>query len=128
MEALALCTNFLAGTFSGRGEGVWIKALRFGDADWHASGDKKGMNTPNAYGFFGVGLVMQGLHFLPGISAVRELWLMVMGSVLILVGGGFLAQVAWSWITPRLITPLIEALPRRQDVRQRAPAGQRVTS
>lgn len=86
------------------------------------------MNTSNAYGFVGAGLVMEMMQFLPGVTGVRELWLLVMGIVLMLIGGTYLAQVFWAWLTPRMITPMLALIPRRIEGRGRElPDGRRAT-
>lgn len=86
------------------------------------------MNAPNAFVFFGVGLTMEVLHLAPAISGVRELWLMVMGGVLMLTGGVFIAQMAWSWVKPRMITPMLVLLPRPAEARDREiPEGRRAS-
>jgi hypothetical protein len=78
---------------------------------WHASGDKAGMNISNAFGFVGVGVMMELLHFIPDITGVREMWLIAMGGVMMFTGGLFLAHAAWLWILPRLITPMLAWVP-----------------
>ncbi|MDF3057756.1 MAG: hypothetical protein K0R17_1971 [Rariglobus sp.] len=76
------------------------------------------MNMPNAFGFIFAGLVMEGLHFLPGISGVRELWLLVMGGVLTSIGVGVVAQGAWLQVAPR-----VQALSQAVAARRRAVIG-----
>jgi uncharacterized membrane protein YhiD involved in acid resistance len=84
------------------------------------------MNFPNAVGFVGAGLAMEVLQFLPGLTAPRETWLMVMGGVLAAVGGSFLAGRAWAWIFPRLVVPLLEFRAHRAAERgSRVPNGDR---
>ena len=84
------------------------------------------MNTPNAFVFVSAGFLMQLLHLAPEITGVRELWLMVMGGVMILAGGLFFAQLAWVWVKPRMITPMLVLLPRPVDARDREiPEGRR---
>lgn len=64
---------------------------------------------PNAFGFIGVGAVMQVLRFLPEVSGVRELWLLVMGMVLVLIGGAVVARAGWAWFAPRMVSPMFAA-------------------
>jgi hypothetical protein len=64
------------------------------------------MNTLNASLFVGFGMIMEIMHLSSAITGTRELWLMVMGAVMMLTGGAFLAQEAWLWVKPRMITPL----------------------
>ncbi len=71
------------------------------------------MNTPNAYGFIATGLLMEALHFLPSVTGVREMWLMVMGVVLVMIGASVLAHVAWLRVAPRLVA-LAGAITARQ--------------
>lgn len=71
------------------------------------------MNTPNALGFIIVGILMEALHLLPDITGVREMWLLVMGGVLMVVGFLVLAQTAWLKIAPRA-QALSGALARRR--------------
>jgi hypothetical protein len=102
--------------------------LVFAGEGWHASGDREGMNTTNAYIFVGVGLLMEGLHLLPEITGVREMWLMTMGGVLTLTGGLFLANEAWVWVKPRMITPMRAWLPQANAAQGReVPAGKRAS-
>ncbi|HEY9249319.1 MAG TPA: hypothetical protein VIO38_09320 [Rariglobus sp.] len=87
------------------------------------------MNTPNAFGFIGVGLFMECVHLMPTVTGVRELWLMTMGIVFLLVGGSVVARVAWDWIAPRMIYPLLVALPSRDEASGRGvPEGQRTVA
>jgi predicted membrane channel-forming protein YqfA (hemolysin III family) len=84
------------------------------------------MNTTNAYIFVGVGMLIEGLHLLPEITGVRELWLITMGGVLMLTGGLFLATEAWTWVKPRMITPMLAWLPQANPAQGRgASAGKR---
>ncbi|HSI09070.1 MAG TPA: hypothetical protein VK985_10845 [Rariglobus sp.] len=84
------------------------------------------MNTSNSFAFVGVGFLMELARLTPAISAVRDLWLMVMGGVLMLTGGVFLAQMAWVWVKPRMITPMLVLLPRPAEARGREiPEGRR---
>lgn len=69
---------------------------------------------------------MELLQLLPSVTGVREMWLLVMGGVLMLAGGVRLLQVAWAWFAPRLVLPMLAVLPRREEARERAlPAGRR---
>ncbi|MFA6960969.1 MAG: hypothetical protein WC205_09480 [Opitutaceae bacterium] len=69
---------------------------------------------------------MELLHALPTITGVREMWLMVMGGVLIAVGGAFFARLAWAWFVPRLVTPMLVVLPSREATDEHAlPDGRR---
>jgi hypothetical protein len=70
------------------------------------------MNTIHSYVFIGVGFLMELAGRALEMSAVRELWLAVMGAVMMLAGGGFLAQMAWVWVKPRMITPMLVLLPQ----------------
>lgn len=84
------------------------------------------MNIPNSCVFISVGFLMEMLRLLPDVTGVRELWLMVMGGVLMLTGGVFLAQMAWAWVKPRMITPMLVLLPRPAEARGREiPEGRR---
>lgn len=86
------------------------------------------MNIPNALGFIIVGLLMEALHFLPNINEVRELWLLVMGGVLMSVGFFVLAQMAWIKIAPRVqALSLAWAQRRAEAARGTAPAGRRAS-
>jgi hypothetical protein len=86
------------------------------------------MNTPNAFIFVGVGLMMELVRFSPAITGVRELWLITMGGVLMLTGGLFLANEAWVWVKPRMITPMLALLPRPETARGHdVPAGRRAS-
>jgi len=67
------------------------------------------MNMTNACGFLGAGSLMQMLHLLPSVTGVRELWLIVMGAVMMAVGAMFFAQKAWAWFAPRMIVPVLAA-------------------
>lgn len=84
------------------------------------------MNTPNALAFIVVGLLMEALHFLPNINDVRELWLLVMGGVLMSVGFWVLAQAAWLKVSPRLQAVRLSFARRRAEAARGAvPAGRR---
>lgn len=84
------------------------------------------MNTPNAFLFVGLGIFMELLHLSPAVTGVREMWLLIMGGVIMMVGTAFLTQVAWLWAKPRLITPMLMLLPRREEARARTvPQGRR---
>jgi hypothetical protein len=86
------------------------------------------MNTPNAFLFVGLGLFMELWHLSPAVTGVRETWLLVMGAVFVLIGTMFLTQTAWQWAKPRLITPMLVLLPRREDDRTReVPNGRRAS-
>lgn len=85
------------------------------------------MNMPNAFLFVGVGFLMELLHLVPTITGVREMWLVVMGGVLLFTGGLFLAQATWVWAKPRLITPMLVLLPRREEAPSRVPNGRRAS-
>ncbi|GEM_PF-2705430 len=98
---------------------------------WHDSGVwvVMTMNTPNALGFIIVGLLMEALHFLPSISGVREMWLLVMGGVLMTVGFAVLAQAAWLKIAPRVQTLSVAATRRREAAaRGTVPEGRRAST
>ena len=106
-----------------RGEQNRRKAKELGDGGLSFAGTagtglatKRAMNTPNAFGFIGVGLLMELLSPLVALNAVRELWLVVMGAVLLLTGGGFLLRRSLVWLVPRLVTPMVSALGRRDDM------------
>jgi sulfite exporter TauE/SafE len=84
------------------------------------------MNTPNALGFIIVGLLMEALHFLPSINDVRELWLLVMGAVLMAIGFLVLAQAAWLKVAPRVHAFSVSLAQRRAEAaRGASPAGRR---
>jgi len=81
------------------------------------------MNLPNAIAFFGIGLGMEALQFFPSFNGVRQLWLLVMGSVFITIGGGVLAHAAWwRFIVPGLQVTARALLPERTPVDTRGPA------
>jgi len=82
------------------------------------------MNTPNAFGFVALGLLMKSLpqvapSLVAGVLAPgegsRELWLAFMGAVLVFTGGAFLLRSAWQWtIRPRpvpMLRPAMEPAP-----------------
>ena len=79
----------------------------------------KTMNTPNAFGFITVGLVMEGLQFLPEVTGVRELWLMIMGGVLLMVGSLVLAQAAWLRASPHVAASVQAVALRRAEIQTR---------
>lgn len=83
------------------------------------------MNMPNACIFFGVGLMMEFLRIAPSITGVREMWLVVMGGVLMLTGGVFLAHEAWTWVKPRMVTPMLAWVPRAEPEGRQVPEGRR---
>ncbi len=86
------------------------------------------MNTSNAFVFLGAGFLMELLRLAPEITGVRELWLIVMGGVLMLTGGAFFAQMAWVWVKPRMITPMLVLVPRLAEAGDReVPAGRRAS-
>jgi hypothetical protein len=86
------------------------------------------MNIPNSCAFVGTGIFMELLSITPGITVVRELWLIVMGGVMLLTGGGFLAQMGWEWVKPRMFTPMLALLPRPAEARSREiPEGRRAS-
>lgn len=58
------------------------------------------MNTPNSIGFIIVGLLMEALHFLPNMTDVREMWLLVMGGLLMAIGLFHMGQAAWFKVAP----------------------------
>jgi hypothetical protein len=86
------------------------------------------MNIPNAIGFILVGLFMETLHFLSSVTDVREMWLLLMGGVLMSIGFIVLAQTAWLKVSPR-VTALSHALARHRAnaARGTAPGGRRVS-
>lgn len=84
------------------------------------------MNTPNAFGFVALGLLMKLLPQLaPSLVASdntlawgessRALWLAFMGAVLIFTGGAFLLRLVWRWmVRPRpvpMLRPAMEPAP-----------------
>ncbi len=71
------------------------------------------MDTPNAVGFIGVSLIMQALHLVPGGTAVRELWLWMMGGVLLAIGMAVVAKAAWLQLAPQFEV-LWQAVARRR--------------
>ena len=73
------------------------------------------MNLLSAIAFIGIGLVMEALQFLPGLNVVRELWLRIMGGVLLVIGSAVLAQAAWRRATPRVWIALDAIMPERGD-------------
>lgn len=75
------------------------------------------MNLANAFAFVGVGLVMEALRFLSFLNYVRELWLLVMGGVLLAIGGAVLAHAGW-WriVVPSLRVWVGALLPERISV------------
>ncbi|MET0263657.1 MAG: hypothetical protein ABW223_12210 [Rariglobus sp.] len=75
------------------------------------------MNTPNALGFISAGMIMAALHFLPTVTGVRELWLLVMGGVLMAVGTATLAQVAWLQVAPKLAVVTQSMSAKRAEAR-----------
>lgn len=77
------------------------------------------MNTPNSIGFIIVGLLMEALHFLPNITDVREIWLLVMGGLLIAIGLFHMGHAAWLKVAPS-VQALVLAMSRK-----RAEAGSR---
>jgi hypothetical protein len=86
------------------------------------------MNTPNAFVFVGAGFLMELVRLAPAITGVRELWLAVMGGVLMVTGGLFLAREAWVWVKPRMITPMLVLLPRPAEAGIReVPEGRRAS-
>ena len=82
------------------------------------------MNTPNAFGFITVGLLMEGLHFLPEVTGVRELWLLFMGGVLLMTGYLALAHTAWLQASPRLAASVQAVALRRAEFQEARRAGQ----
>lgn len=74
----------------------------------------------NACTFFTAGLLMLGARLAPSVTGVREMWLLVMGGVMMAVGGLFFARLAWAWFAPRMVTPLVAVAVRQ---RERAKAG-----
>jgi hypothetical protein len=78
------------------------------------------MNTTNAFGFLVTGLIAEALHLLPSITGAREMWLMVMGGVLMLVGVAFIALETWLWVKPRMVTPMLALLPLRAAAGERS--------
>lgn len=83
------------------------------------------MNMPNACIFFGVGFIMEFLRLAPAITGVREMWLLVMGGVLMLTGGVFLGHEAWVWVKPRMVTPMLAWMPRAAQESRQVPEGRR---
>jgi len=84
------------------------------------------MDTPNALGFIALGMIMGGMSFVPTITGVREMWLLLMGGVLMTAGTVVLAQTAWLQIAPRLLVASQASQARRQNARVEAqsnPAG-----
>ncbi|HTJ78039.1 MAG TPA: hypothetical protein VL357_03510 [Rariglobus sp.] len=63
------------------------------------------MNLPNVIGFFGMGFVMELLprlapEWVSGEASragadTGALWFMVMGAVMMIIGGSYLARMAW---------------------------------
>jgi hypothetical protein len=49
------------------------------------------------------GLIMEAVRFFSAETAVRELWLMVMGGVLAGIGFLVLANAGWRRVAPRLL-------------------------
>lgn len=89
------------------------------------------MNALNAYGFIATGLLMEALHFLPSVTGVREMWLMIMGVVLVMIGSSVLAHAAWLRVAPRLAALAGTISARQAQVREQvrngaAPSGNRV--
>ncbi|CAM3061316.1 hypothetical protein [Rariglobus hedericola] len=86
------------------------------------------MNTSNAFAFIITGLLAEALHFLPEVTGVREMWLMLMGVVLMLTGGVYLAQASCVWLIPRMVTPMLALLPSRTSTGTRSvPEGDQAT-
>jgi hypothetical protein len=83
------------------------------------------MNMPNALGFIGVGSIMEAIQFVPGISHVRQMWLLVMGGVLIAVGFSVIAQVAWRQLSPWVLKVRQGLAQQRADARGQASAAVR---
>jgi hypothetical protein len=102
-----------------------MSELMSGETGWHAMGkDRVIMNTPNAFGFFGAGVMMELLRLLPDVTGVREMWLLLMGAVMLLTGTVFLLQAGWGWFAPRMVTPLVTALgSRRQEAGDARPVA-----
>ena len=86
------------------------------------------INLCNAVGFIGAGLLMVTLHYLPNVTGVRELWLLVMGGVLLAIGLLVIARSVWQWIAPRLSVMSQAWVPERDDagVRDVSPAARRI--
>jgi len=86
------------------------------------------INLCNAFGFIGAGLLMVMLHYLPNVTGVRELWLLVMGGVLLAIGLLVIARSMWQWIAPRLSVMSQALAPERDDagVRDVSPAARRI--
>lgn len=72
-------------------------------------------NLPNAFGFMGVGLLMEALQFLPSVSGVRKMWLLFMGGVLLAIGLIAVGRAAWLQVAPRLLVILQVLKPERAD-------------
>ena len=81
------------------------------------------MNMPNAWGFFGVGALMESLLLVPSVTDVRAMWLAVMGGVMISTAAVFFAQAAWAWFAPRMVVPVLAALPRPRRAGEMAKGG-----
>lgn len=79
--------------------------------------------TPNSLGFIVVGIAMSGLSYLPNVTGVRELWLMVMGTVLITVGTALITKAAWAEVSPRLVALTQANAARRAEHRAQAAQG-----
>jgi sulfite exporter TauE/SafE len=86
------------------------------------------INLFNAFGFIGAGLLMVALHYLPNVTGVRELWLIVMSGVLIAIGLLVIARAVWLRIAPRLLVLSQALAPERDDagVRDVSHAARRI--
>ncbi len=74
---------------------------------------------------------MEAFHVLPGITDVRAMWLLVMGSVLMVVGLFVVMQVVWRQVAPRVAVVLQAMVQPRDDLPVRngasSPAAHRMT-
>ncbi len=86
------------------------------------------INLFNAFGFIGAGLLMEALQLLPNVTDVRELWLLVMGGVLLTIGLLVVARSVWLRIAPRLLVLSQALMPERDEARVRdvSPAVRRI--
>lgn len=75
------------------------------------------MNTSNAWGFIGAGLLMEALRYFPEFTAARELWLLVMGGVLVVIGAAVLARAAWRRVEAGALALFESAAVRRARTR-----------
>ena len=87
---------------------------------WHEFRNGIGMNLPNVIGFFGLGFVMEVLPRLApewvggGASRVGAnmgaLWLAVMGAVMMIIGGAYLARMAWETLPREKYYAAVQAI------------------